>query len=130
MTRLRVTLLILAVSLAGLMGLTACGASESAPTPAVPAQPAEDNDLPDCDAEDRRKKEVPDCGFRSGGKFHWWSWAAQGKTTAPHDWRPDAEQRAAAGKTPPTPRGTTGAPRATTPKPARTSTRRATSGPR
>lgn len=117
MTRLRVALLTLAVSLAGLMGLTACGGSPSA-APAAQAQPADDDgydawvasddeDVPDCDAEDRRKQETPDCGFRSGGKFYWWSWASRGSSTAPYGWHPGAEQRAVTTQKAPAKRATT-----------------------
>jgi hypothetical protein len=112
-TRLRVALLILGAALAGLMGLTACGSHRSA----APVQPVDDDgygawvssddeDTPDCDAEDRSHQEVPDCGFRSGGKFYWWSWASRGSTTAPYGWHPGAEQRAVTGQKAPTKRAT------------------------
>jgi hypothetical protein len=125
-TRLRVALLTLAVSLAGLMGFTACGGSPSA-APAAQAQPADDDgydawvasddeDVPDCDAEDRRKQETPDCGFRSGGKFYWWSWASRGSSTAPYGWHPGAEQRAVTAQKAPATRVTT-PPSATTAAP-------------
>jgi hypothetical protein len=40
----------------------------------------------DCDAEDRRKKEVPDCGFLLKGRFVPYIWVEAGKTTAPAGW--------------------------------------------
>lgn len=75
---------------------------------------ADDDDKPDCDAEDRRKNEVPDCGFRHNGRFVAWSWVAKGKKTPPHGWRGSREQAAyVAAQQPPATR------RAVTPAPTR-----------
>lgn len=91
----KTTLLVLAVSLTGLLGLAACDRPAQTDDDGYSAWAAsDDEDTPDCDAEDRRHQEVPDCGFISGGRFYWWSWAAQNYTTAPRGWRPGAEQRA------------------------------------
>lgn len=64
--------------------LTACG------------QPA-DTDLSgvevesmDCDAEDKRKNEVPDCGRYVKGKFVAWSWVSKG-SKPPKGWSPSRE---------------------------------------
>lgn len=57
------------------------------PQPAAPVfQPAKHDDGGDCDAEDRRKNELPDCGFLLNGKFVAYSWVKAGKTRAPHGW--------------------------------------------
>jgi ABC-type antimicrobial peptide transport system permease subunit len=63
---------------------------------------ADDEDKPDCDAEDRRKNEVPDCGFYHGGKFVPWSWVAKGKKTPPAGWRAAPERQAVVKTTAPT----------------------------
>lgn len=77
----------------------------------------DDDGVLECDAEDRRKNETPDCGFKLNGTFVPWSWVKAGKTTAPAGWNRAAEEKnaKAAVKRPAT---TTRTPAAT--RPART----------
>lgn len=48
-------------------------------------------EVQDCDAEDRRRSEVPDCGRIVNGKFVAWSWVASGKSIPPAGWTPAQE---------------------------------------
>lgn len=76
-----------------LVGVPACAQQQ----PADPVTPQVDLSVPDCDAEDKRKKEVPDCGFRHKGRFHAWSWVKAGHQQPPADWGlddADKERRA------------------------------------
>lgn len=43
-------------------------------------------EAPDCDAEDRRRNEVPDCGYLKAGRFVPWSWVRAGATKPPKGW--------------------------------------------
>ncbi len=52
-------------------------------------------DTLDCEADDRTKREVPDCGFYVGRTFVWWGWAAAGKSKPPTGWDYRAEARRA-----------------------------------
>jgi len=45
------------------------------------------SDVADCDAGDRRKKEIPDCGRKVNGKYREWSWVAVGKSKPPAGWK-------------------------------------------
>jgi hypothetical protein len=65
----------------------------------------------DCEADDRAKREIPDCGRKVGGKYVEWSWVKAGKKTPPPGWLPRHESTASTTKPVP-----------------RTSTRTATSG--
>jgi hypothetical protein len=49
-----------------------------------------DVEVMDCDAEDRRKKETPDCGHYVGGKYREWSWVSKG-SKPPKGWSPAGE---------------------------------------
>lgn len=43
----------------------------------------------DCEADDKAKKEIPDCGFYAGPSnttFYWWSWVRAGKAEPPAGW--------------------------------------------
>lgn len=64
-------------------------------------------DVADCDADDRRKKEIPDCGRKVNGKYREWSWVAAGKTKPPAGWKASKESTSA---------GTTPAPKTTAKK--------------
>lgn len=69
-----------------------------------------DVDSMDCEADDRAKREIPDCGRKVHGRYVEWSWVAKGPYPPP-GWSPRHEPTASTTK--PTPR---------------TSTRAATSG--
>jgi hypothetical protein len=70
---------------------------QSAPAPAA-SEPADvanflgrddESGAMDCDAGDKAKKEIPDCGFYAGrdnATFYWWSWVEAGRTTPPAGW--------------------------------------------
>jgi hypothetical protein len=68
------------------------------PLAACDAEPADTDlsgvevDSTDCDADDRRNKEIPDCGRKVNGKYREWSWVKAGKTTPPADWTPSRER--------------------------------------
>lgn len=86
----------LAASVVLALPLTACGGE------------AADTDLSgievetmDCDAEDKRKNEVPDCGRYVGGKFKRWSWVAKG-SKPPNGWTPGREPASASKPAPKT----------------------------
>jgi hypothetical protein len=70
-------------------------ACESEPAEAPAAAPAPAADKPDCEAEDRRKRERPDCGFMVRGRYVEWSWVKAGLTAAPAGWSSAAEIRKA-----------------------------------
>lgn len=76
-------------------GLVGCG---DEPAPAGNAPAAEAADVPDCDADDKRKNEVPDCGFTYQGTFYAWSWVKDGRKTAPRGWDAEKERAAIAGR--------------------------------
>lgn len=103
-------------------GLAACGNSN--PSSSVPVAHQDDpiyvdhdgGSQPDCDAEDRRKNETPDCGYYYRGRFYAWSWVSSGRTTPPYGWRGSTEQRATVARV-----------AAATPAPKRTSTTARTS---
>jgi hypothetical protein len=106
-----------AALMAGL--LSACAVQEPVDAPQGPAVEApEVPDVPDCDAEDKRKNEVPDCGFTYGGRFYAWSWVKAGKKTPPYGWRADREKSSVIA--PPAPKKPVAVPtaRATQPPPA------------
>lgn len=75
--------------------LTACSASGE-----VDDEYGASSDAADCDAEDRRKKEIPDCGWKVNGKFREWSWVAAGQTKAPAGWRASQEKATTTGSNP------------------------------
>jgi hypothetical protein len=77
------------IALAAIGSLAAGMLAGCAETKAPPAAP----EVADCDLEDRRKKEVPDCGFRHRRKYYEWSWVKQGATTPPAGWSADAEKK-------------------------------------
>lgn len=58
------------------------------------------SDVADCDAGDRRKKEIPDCGRKVNGKYREWSWVAAGKTKPPAGWRASQEKTTSTGTNP------------------------------
>lgn len=68
--------------------LAACNTTESGDDTSVEV------DVPDCDAEDRRKKEIPDCGRKVNGQYREWSWVAAGKTKPPTGWTSAKESSA------------------------------------
>lgn len=76
--------------------VTACGAETT-------DADIEFADGTDCDANDRRKKEMPDCGRKVNGKYREWSWVRDGKSKPPSGWKP-ASESSSAGK--PAPRST------------------------
>ncbi|WP_033338862.1 hypothetical protein [Catenuloplanes japonicus] len=85
-----------------LLALAGCTtAPDPQPEPAdppaleVPIAGADDTDVPDCDAEDRRRRELPDCGWYDRGVYREWTWVAAGRTTPPRGWSAAAEQRPA-----------------------------------
>ncbi|MDQ0363418.1 hypothetical protein [Catenuloplanes indicus] len=84
--------------------LAGCGTAGPEPYRPEPAQPpaqlpisgaggGESDDDSDCDAEDRARNELPDCGWTDGGRFVQWSWVRAGKTTPPAGWRADSERK-------------------------------------
>jgi hypothetical protein len=120
--------LIPVTALGVLLALTGCGAKDDQPvtTPAAPSPhddggygvwlDADDENDPDCDREDRKRNEIPDCGFRHDGTFYTWGWVDAGRTTPPNGWRPDSERIGQIAKLPPTkPKVGTPAPRPTKP---------------
>jgi hypothetical protein len=50
-------------------------------------------DVSDCDAEDRRRHETPDCGFKVKGRYVEWSWVQAGKTVPPAGWSATKEKK-------------------------------------
>lgn len=76
---------------------------QAAPATAAASEPSDVTDFlgrddesgaMDCDADDKAKKEVPDCGFYAGPDnrtFYWWSWVKAGKATPPAGWSADRE---------------------------------------
>jgi hypothetical protein len=49
----------------------------------------DDEDATDCDADDKAKQEIPDCGFYAGPTnttFVWWTWVKAGHTAPPAGW--------------------------------------------
>lgn len=121
MTSLRAWTILAGALLAGVLlgtGLTACAEDAGQPGPTespLAGQTAggphdddgysvwldsDDEDKPDCDAEDKARRETPDCGFVHAGQFHWWSWVADGKKSAPAGWTPGREMAAVKGPGP------------------------------
>jgi hypothetical protein len=80
----RTAAVLTAVALA--LPLAACGAE-----PADTDLSGVDVEVMDCDAEDRRKKETPDCGRYVNGKYQEWSWVKAKKTKPPAGWSPGRE---------------------------------------
>lgn len=73
------------VTLAALLAVGIAGCSQArTPAPSPTSSPAPE--VADCDAEDRRKNEVPDCGFTYNSKFYPWSWVKAGKKNPPAGW--------------------------------------------
>jgi hypothetical protein len=72
--------------------LAACGAE-----PADTDLSGVDVEVMDCDAEDKRKKEVPDCGRYVKGKFVAWSWVSKG-SKPPAGWSPAREPAVSSSK--------------------------------
>lgn len=58
------------------------------------------SDVADCDADDRRKKEIPDCGRKVNGKYREWSWVSAGKTRPPAGWKASKETTGTSGSQP------------------------------
>ena len=52
----------------------------------------ERSDIGDCDAEDRRKQEMPDCGRLVNGTYQEWDWVRAGRVTPPGGWSPPRQQ--------------------------------------
>jgi hypothetical protein len=75
----RTAAVLTAVALA--LPLAACGAE-----PADTDLSGVDVEVMDCDAEDRRNKEIPDCGRKVNGKYVEWSWVKAKKTKPPAGW--------------------------------------------
>jgi hypothetical protein len=48
---------------------------------------------PDCDADDRGHREVPDCGFLEARVYFEWTWVQAGQTEAPPGWNADDDRR-------------------------------------
>jgi hypothetical protein len=65
-----------------------------------------DVEVMDCDAEDRRKKEIPDCGRKVKGKYREWSWVSKG-SKPPKGWAPGREPAVSPAKPKTTPRKAT-----------------------
>jgi hypothetical protein len=81
----------LACAAAAAFLITAAGCST---TPTTGPGSAKTKEVADCDADDKAKREVPDCGFYAGpGKtnFVWWSWVSAGMTLPPVGWDQRAE---------------------------------------
>ncbi|BCJ64680.1 hypothetical protein [Polymorphospora rubra] len=72
---------------ATLVFVTGCGGD---PAPQTPTG-GSGVEVEDCDAEDRRKSEVPDCGRMVNGRFVAWSWVSAGRSTPPAGWTPAKE---------------------------------------
>lgn len=81
---MRKRLAILAAATAFTFPLAACGAPSDTDLSGV------DVGSMDCDAEDKRKNEVPDCGRYVGGKYRQWSWVSKGPKP-PAGWTPGRE---------------------------------------
>jgi hypothetical protein len=100
----RTTIGLLTATAVTALGLAACSDPNPAPADSRVVQvtgdsdsvfaDTDDEDTPDCDAEDRAKNETPDCGFSYRGRFYAWSWVKAGKKTPPPGWRSLPEQAA------------------------------------
>lgn len=66
-----------------------------------------DTDDNECDAEDKAKREEPDCGRYVNGTWVFWTWVARGQRTAPLGWTRASEPRPTTNVQQPVPRGTT-----------------------
>lgn len=90
-----------AAAAAFLLSATACGADDNGEQPVDPPAAEvvdevddflssdDEPDGMDCDAGDKAKKEIPDCGFYAGPgnkTFVWWNWVAAGRVTPPSGW--------------------------------------------
>jgi hypothetical protein len=76
----------LTVTAALILSGAACSASGE-----VDGDYGSSSDVADCDANDRRKKEIPDCGRKVNGTYREWSWVAAGKTKPPAGWKASKE---------------------------------------
>ena len=87
----RVVTALAAVSLA--VGLAGCSAPNRTRTSTEYSDSRyQRSDIGDCDAEDRRDQEMPDCGRLVNGVYQEWDWVRAGRLTPPKGWSPPRQQ--------------------------------------
>ncbi|MGA3487618.1 hypothetical protein ACK8GG_06360 [Micromonosporaceae bacterium DT55] len=87
----RVVTALAAVSLA--VGLAGCSAPNRTRTSTEYSDSRyQRSEIGDCDAEDRRDQEMPDCGRLVNGVYQEWDWVRAGRLTPPTGWSPPRQQ--------------------------------------